>query len=1282
MLKLRKTIKKTDHFGFFKSVKLELYSPEQIKKDSFGEIVNPKTFTKSWKEELGGLFDPRVFGPSSNYECYCGKYQGLKNKNQKCDQCGVVVTSNKVRRWRMGHIELNAPVTNIIVLKGIISKIAKLVSISAHDIESIVYCDKYVVIKKGNSGIIENKQILEKNIDYSILRGILQEIIDSEIFSGNEKKKRELNKLIGNLDDDRPYEEKDLEERVIFVEDYIDFLENWGVVIKTGSQALLEIFKSINLEKELEELNKLKAASFSKRNLASLESINNKIRFIRSLIENDVKLENVIITRLPVIPAGLRPATKLEDDNSIATTQINNLYRRVILANNRLQSYKELNESREGGKIFSAEIIHNEIKVLQNSVNVLFQGGSQLKDDLNVKSLISMISGKEGILRKHSLGKRVDYSARSVIVPNPALKIDQTGIPVMMALVLYKPFLMREILDRKISDNVEEINLMIKREEPIIFSILNEITKNHPIVLNRAPTLHKLGIQGFYPVLIPDKSIQLYPLKTTAFNADFDGDQMAVHLPLSKESIEEVKRNIISSKNIINAQNNSLIDVPTQDMILGIYYLTCAIKNKDIKVYYSIDSLKRDYENQKLDVRELVIIPAPLLGRNFINKVDQLVFTTLGRIIINDIMPTKFPFYINDLNELVFYNKKKETYNCGSVTLRENFSIKEEFKNMHVSDGWKRKDFISFLNNLISFANMEEMSIFLDDLKDISFKFAKESGLTISLFDIPSLETKEHHCLSSQEKIIEVDDHKSKGFYTEQEAYAKKIEIWGNCKDKLEKELLLKLESSKDSSLYSIWNSGARASTENLTQIFAMRGNMTNYRGETIETAITSSLWEGLNQFEFVISVYGMIKGMIDLAVKTAVAGHFSRMLIECVQNIIVKEHDCGTDKGTMFKSLTETDRLTNEEFVIAPLEKRVYGRYLSNDVFNNNKSEILIARNKLILKDELDIIKENKIDSIYIRNSLECNMFPAICRMCYGIDLSKINELVNLGATVGIIAAQSLGEPGTQLTMRTFHSGGVSSQHGDIVQGLPKVKEILENITFSKEDKSVIATSSGLIKKIYQESQDFIIIQEVLNEEGNKVDLSYAIPFSKTLLIKEKQFINKGESLTIGKIDLNEYLEICGRDSTQEYIKKEVSKVYSSQGIDLNEKHMELFARQMLSKLKITKDFIDEDFGDYIAGDLINYNDFIKINKEMNLQGKGKLEAKQMLFGIKKVTSYFSSFISAASFQGTPKALVDHLIFQPIDKLEGLKPNIIMGQMIPSGIGYEIRKELFEREE
>ncbi|CAI2162432.1 10709_t:CDS:2 [Funneliformis geosporum] len=809
------------------------------------------------------------------------------------------------------------------------------------------------------------------------------------------------------------------------------------IKIGIGSEAFEELLKEVNLVEELEKV---------KNNLKSSSKVHHeKIKFLRSLLDQELKLEWIIMRYLPVIPSGLRPVTKLKEENTIATTQKNNLLQRVILAKKRINEYQK--ES-EGSPSF------------QNKV----------------KGLLQELSGKDGIMRRHSLGKRVDYSARSVIVPNPNLLLTQIGLPVRMALILYRPFIIQKILKKKIVSTVKEAEKIWLNKGPVVFSLLDKIIQEHPVLANRAPSLHRLSIQGFYPKLTTGNSIELNPLITTPLNADFDGDQIAIHLPLTKKACEEIKERILSSHHLIDPKNGFLIDAPSQDMILGIYYLS------------------------------------------------------------------------------------KE--------------------------------------------NKQENPIFFDEIAEIA--------------------SKKEQIQQSEKKIKQIDEHYLQGYYSEEESKQKKIAVWEEY-------------------------SGARASSENLTQLFAMRGHTTNYLGEIIETPIISSLREGLSPFEFFTSVYGAIKGMTDIALKTAAAGDLTRRLVESSQGLTIIASDCQTSAGKLLK---ETSELS--------LVERIYGRYLAQDILD--KKTPLLVRNTLLLEKEIEIIQKSKINSAWVRSPATCELADGICQKCYGLDLSKLGETVAIGTAVGIIAAQSLGEPGTQLTMRTFHVGGIAGEEEDITQGLPKVKQVLDNIKPKKEEKAILAKIDGKIISIEEKE-----IKQV--GEETKV---YQISEEKIVKVNEGDEVKKGEKITTGKVDLEDYLEIMGRDACQDYIKEEIRNVYSSQGIDINEKHIEIFTRQMLSKVEV----IDNGDSDYLIGDIVNYQHLQKVNQSLTASKKKPVAFKNIVLSLKDLASHPDSFLAGISFQNTLKSLVNYSLYQPVDYLRGSKESLIAGQLIPVGTGLVEREK------
>lgn len=1222
--------------SLIKSLQITWLSPQRIKQLSFGNITSHKVVnTRTFKPELGGLFDPKIFGPFLNYECYCGKYKGRQNKGQKCERCEVLITEKNVQRWRMGHISLISPVTNIVIFKALATNLSKILGISAKHLEEIIYLRAYVVIDNGLTNLLKKKEVLEKKIDQELVSKILEEVSQSTTLKDNIISQAQ--KLKEELAEKNDKESPELE--TIFLEDYLDFLEkHWRVKIWTGTEALHKLLTDINIEEELQEIKDSEGDKGLKK------TKNEKLKFLKSLQKTKINLEWMIMNNLPVIPCGLRPITKLEDDDTIATTQINNLYRKVILINERLNYYLDLNKK---FKIFFNEIIYNEKRRLQKAVDQLIYGSTNKRNDS--KSLAQSLSGKEGILRRYSLGKRVDYSARSVIVPNPDLLLNQIGLPVIMALKLFKPFVIRKLLKEKIVFTVQEAEQLVKNEDPIIFFLLKQITQNHPVLANRAPSLHRLSIQGFYVVLTLGKSIELHPLITTALNADFDGDNLTIHLPLTEKACTEVRDYVLSTHHIIDPKNGYLIAIPTQDMILGIYYLTCEKKGKAIKFYDEIGNIQKSCDQGTLNLHDLIVIPASLVGRNFANQSNQFLFTTPGKLLFHQILPASFPFYLNSLKD---YNEKDH----GEILGLAMSEIEKKWQELQPKTGWKKKDIISFLNKLVKIKTIsrEEVIEFLDKLKQIGFDQAARSGISISPFELEGVVNKEKELKQAEKEIKKVDDYSSQGFYNEEESKQKKITIWENCKDNLQQQLVNNLEKKNTASLYHIWDSGARASSENLTQIFAMRGLTTNYLGEVLETPIISSLWEGLSPFEFFISVYGAMKGMIDIALKTAEAGYLTRRLVEASQSIIISALDCQTKARIL---LEEDDPLN--------LAKRIYGRFLAQDIFGRKK-EIILSRDTLLLEEEIKIIQKNKISSVWIRSPLTCELVNGLCQKCYGTDLSRPGEIVALGTAAGIIAAQSLGEPGTQLTMRTFHGGGIAGDE-DITQGLPKVKQILDNIEPSKEEKATLAKVTGEITM----AEEKIIKQK--GESG--AEITYSLGKGKSIRFRPGEVVEKGTRITSGKVNLEEYLKIMGRDECQKYIKEEIKEVYHNQGIDIDERHIEIIARQMLSRVEI------ENGGDsnYLVGEIISYQVVQKKNQELISNQKKPISFQNIISSLKDLASDPDSFLAGISFQNTLKNLVSYSLYKPVDYLQGIKENLIAGQLIPVGKGFEERKKFLK---
>lgn len=1276
--------------SLIKSLKISWLTDKKIKELSFGEVKSSKTLDPNTLEpEIGGLFCPKIFGSSQNYQCVCKDSKYQKVKNQKCDNCGVLIAHKNIRRWRMGHISLTSPVTNTLIFHSILPYLSQLLEIPGKSLEKLVYFEAWLVIDSGHSSALKVNQVLDRKVESNLISKVLTEIVEAgesknklttiqqaqemlEQISAKKKKDlqarlKEIKKIPKeNLKENQRQkllkEQKELEEELaesqlesIFVEDYLNFLEkHWKVKLITGSEALLKLLKGINLKKELEKVSDL----VQKQNS---ETVNNRLRFIQACLKNEIPLEGLVLNHLPVIPAGLRPATKL-NSNTIATASINSLYRKVIFTNEGLQKTLDINKSLKAQVLF-LEIIHNRQRRLQEVVDQLIYSGESTKVN-PTKSLFQALSGKEGIIRKYSLGKRLDYSARSVIVPNPHLKLNQVGLPIEMALTLYEPFLLAALIEKGHNQQEARELLLEKEKNSTIIKLLQEVIHDHPVLLNRAPTLHRLSIQGFQPTVVPGKSIQFHLLKTKPFNADFDGDQIAVHLPLTEKARKEVQKNVMGNYHLKDPKNGHLIDLPTQDMILGIYCLTKEKINhhsqKPIPLYYQLKQIFQSQKTGNLALDEPIIIPVLLYKEKFlVTDLDKFLITTLGKIKFNETLPFNFP-YVNDLED---FNQNLSPIEHSSNLLE--FSQLTNWKeNWKEKSGWKKKDIIIFLNKLVNLVEVSEMAEFLDQLKELTLSTATDSGITISLFDLPELTEKAEIIQKSQKAIEQKQEYFQQGFYGKQEYFQQKLSTWVQCKNELEKAIIQELKEKKDSSLHQIWDSGARANNENLTQIFGMRGNMVDYQGKTIEIPIIASLREGLNSFEFFLSVYGAMKGMADTALKTAEAGYLTRRLVETVQSLVITKEDCQTTEGIYLTNLTEKSFFSEEENILLPWKERIYGRCLAEDL--KFKEEKILSFNTLLTEKEIQIIQEKGISLVKVRSPFSCALKEGICQKCYGFDLSKNQQIVQMGEAVGIVASQSLGEPGTQLTMDTFHTGGVVGSGEDIVQGLPKVKRLLDNVSPTDEKQAILAKETGEISEIEINDSEAIIKQKSLDGQ----EITYCFKGERTIKVKKGQAVEKGEILTGGQINLNQLLSLTGRENCQAYIKEEVWKVYQDQGIKVDEKHLELFTRQMLGKVKITQ------AGDskYLFGDIIDYREVKEVNQELVKKGKKPADSENILLGLKQVAKYYPSFLANISFQDTLKSLINFSLFEPIDYLRGPKESMIAGQLIPVGAGLEER--------
>ncbi len=1155
----------------FKAIKIGLASADRIREWSFGEVKKPETINyRTSKPEKDGLFCEKIFGPTKDWECYCGKYKQIKNKGVICDRCGVEVTRSKVRRERMGHIELCAPVTHIWYFRGIPSRIGIILDISPKELEKIIYFASYIVTDPGNSPLAY-KQVLTEG-EY------------------------------------RSHKAKD-----------------YGKDFKAGigAEAILELLQQIDLQKEFDELKKIVKDATGQKKVKSVR----KLEIVEAFLTSGNKPEDMVLTAVPVIPPDLRPMVTL-DGGRYATSDMNDLYRRVINRNNRLQKLLELNAP--------DIIIQNEKRMLQEAVDALIDNGRRGRPvtgpgNRPLRSLSDMLKGKQGRFRQNLLGKRVDYSGRSVIVVGPELKMYQCGLPKEMAIELFKPFVMRELVARKYAQNIKSAKRMVERQHPEVFDVLDDVIKDHPVLLNRAPTLHRLGIQAFEPVLVEGRALKLHPLVCTAYNADFDGDQMAIHVPLSVEAQAEARILMLAAYNILKPQDGSPVCTPTQDMILGSYYLT--IERDDAKgigkVFSDVEEMEMAYFNKEVDLhaRVRVRITKEIDGK----PVSRLVESTVGRFLFNQIIPQEgLGFVPRETVDDMFRLEVDRVVDKGMLT--------------------------NIVYQCFLAYGAAKTSEVLDAIKSTGFKYSTISATSIGILDMEVPESKADILAQAEKDVNRIYKEFTRGFYTDDERRKKTIDIWTKATDDVTSALMSNLNPKNPINMMA--DSGARGSKNQIRQLAGMRGLMASPSGDIIELPIKANFREGLDVLEFFISSHGARKGLSDTALRTSESGYLTRRLVDVSQDQIIREDNCGTPNGF------EVEDIVNGGDVIETLEERIRGRYAFEDVCDEN-GEVIVGKDELI-----DIATAKKIvmaghTKIKIRTVFNCASRVGVCRKCYGIDLTTMQP-VNIGEAVGTIAAQSIGEPGTQLTMRTFHTGGVAGAD-DITQGLPRVEELFE----SRRPKGVATLTeiSGEIRM--SESKKKIRQVDVIarDETGLPTDIrSYEIPAGETLLVNEGDFVEAGDQLTKGSVSPSELMNIKGADAVQRYILSEVQKVYRLQGVHIGDKHIEIIIRQMLRKYRI------EDSGDtnLITGALVDKVEFEIANEKALAEGKQPATATGTLLGITKASLATSSFLSAASFQETTRVLADAAIKGKVDPLVGLKENIIIGKLIPAGTGID----------
>ena len=1174
----------------FEGIKISIASPEQIREWSYGEVKKPETINyRTLKPERDGLFCEKIFGPTKDYECACGKYKRLRYKDIVCDRCGVEVTKSKVRRERMGHIELATPVSHIWFFKGVPSRMGLVLDMSPRDLEEVLYFVSYVVINPG-AAPLEKKQTLS----------------DKE---------------------------------------YRAYYEKYGNTFEVGmgAEAILKLLKEIDVKAEIAKIEEeLDGASEQKKT-----RLLKRLDILDSFDKSGNKPEWMILTALPVIPPELRPMIQL-DGGRFATSDLNDLYRRVINRNNRLKKLLELNAP--------SIIVQNEKRMLQEAVDALFDNGRRGRNvtgpsNRPLKSISSMLKGKQGRFRQNLLGKRVDYSGRSVIAVGPELKMYQCGIPKEMALELFKPHVIHGLVERDIVHNIKSAKKMIENQDERVWDVVEDVIKEHPVMLNRAPTLHRLGIQAFEPKLVSGKAIRLHPLVCAGFNADFDGDQMAVHVPLSEAAQAEARLLMLSSNNILDPKDGKPIVTPSQDMVLGNYYITTEKPGDkgEGRVFKNANEAIEAYERREVTLHARIALPAKSFKyKTFTDEQKEMyLITTVGKLLFNEILPDGFQ-YINEPTKANY-----EGFTPMTHFLKRGSNIPEEIKNKEVVKPFAKGDLKKIIAQVFKRYKTTETSIYLDKLKNLGFKYSTLSGISISIADVVKSEHKNEIIDKSQKVVDTINKQYRRGLITDRERYEKVCEVWNNTTSEVEKELKQKVQTLTDNPIMMMVNSGARGSIGQYNQMAGMRGLLAKPNGDAVEIPVTSSFVDGLSVSEYFISTHGTRKGNADTALKTADSGYLTRRLVDVVQDVIVREEDCGTIQGVVVKAFVDESDGT----VIESLHERITGRYTNKKVVDPKTKQLIIDKNELITEPIADKIDKAGITEVEIRTALTCKTENGVCKHCYGINLATGN-IAEIGEAVGIMAAQSIGEPGTQLTMRTFHNGGVASG-ADITQGLPRVQELFE--ARNPKAKSTIAEIDGKITKIDEVNGKYKIA--ITNDVETR---EHTTNYGVKLCVELGQSVKAGDKLNVGSINPKELLAVTDPITAQNYILSEVQKVYKSQGVDVSDKHVEILARRMIARIKI----VDGGETELVDGKLVSMHEFTRINKEAIINGEKPATGRPIMLGITKASLETDSFLSAASFQETTRILTDAAIKGKVDNLTGLKENVIIGKLIPAGTG------------
>ena len=1174
----------------FDGIRIGIASPDKIREWSYGEVKKPETINyRTLNPERDGLFCEKIFGPTKDFECTCKKYKRLRYKNVICDRCGVEVTRAKVRRERMGHIELASPVSHIWYAKGVPPKMGLVLDISPRELEEVLYFVSYIVLDPGIAPLAKKQTLSDK--------------------------------------------------------EYRAYYEKYGDDFKVGmgAEAIKQLLCEVDLEKEVEQLKKEVEKAQGQKKLRLVK----RLDCLNSFLESGNRPEWMILDVLPVIPPDLRPMIQLPGGR-FATSDLNDLYRRIINRNNRLKKLLEL----EAPTI----IVQNEKRMLQEAVDALIDNGRRGRSVSGVgnrplKSLSSMLKGKQGRFRQNLLGKRVDYSGRSVIVVGPSLKMYQCGVPKDMALELFKPYVMQQLVERGIAHNIKAAKKIIDVQDERVWDVVEDVICEHPVLLNRAPTLHRLSIQAFEPVLVSGKALRLHPLVCGGFNADFDGDQMAIHIPISEEAQAEARLLMLGANNILDPKDGKPIVTPSQDMVLGNYYLTLEIAGEENegKAYKDPNEALMAYERRNITLHTRICIPT----KAFKHKVwtdeqkDKYLVTTAGKIIFNEIFPDTYP-YINEGSK-----ENIEFMTPDKFFIEKGKNLPEEVAKLPIIPALIKKDLGKIIAQIFKRYKTTETSIFLDKLKDLGFKYSTKSGITISLSDIPVNHEKEAIIAETNATIEKINKQFKRGLITDEERHNKVIKLWTDATTNVQGKLGDILKQDVENPLSMIINSGARGSANQLGQLAGMRGIMAKPDGGQVEIPILASFREGLDVQEFFLSTHGSRKGTADTALKTADAGYLTRRLVDVVQDIIVKEEDCGTIQGI------EVEAFTDEKSgsVIESFRDRIVGRYSNQKVLHPETKEVLIDKGALITERIADKIEKAGITKMEIRSVLTCKCPNGICQKCYGLNLATGN-VVEVGEAAGIMAAQSIGEPGTQLTMRTFHTGGVASA-ADITQGLPRVEELFE--ARIPKAKATIAEINGKITKVSEERGRFKIY--ITNDVETR---EHVTQYNSKLKVEKGDVVVAGQALTEGSVSPKELLAVTDPTTVQGYILKEIQKVYKSQGVDVSDKHVETVVKRMITKIKI----VDPGDTNLIEGLSVTLREFAEVNKPVILAGGVPATGKPVMLGITKASLETDSFLSAASFQETTRILTDAATRGKVDMLNGLKENVILGKLIPAGTG------------